>query len=202
MIKWLVGIPLLVTAFIVGISIYLQPNDFIGCGEQPLQGSASCEPADAIVVVSGGDTAARTDEGIKLYQNGWAGAIVFAGAAQDPSGPSNAEAMRQRALAVGLPADKIFIDELSRTTEQNATNTQSIFREQGFGSVILVTSGYHQRRASLEFQRQADQIQILDHPLLDDKDWSVWWWLTPRGWWLAGGELVKIVAFYFTGVSQ
>ena len=83
--KWLFAIPAILIALIIGISFYLQPNDFIGCQEIPTTGSSQCEKADAIVVVSGGDTMARTDEGIRLYKNGWADTLVFSGAAQDKS---------------------------------------------------------------------------------------------------------------------
>lgn len=201
MLKWLVIIPVTVVALIVGLSIYLQPNDFIGCGETPLEGT-DCHKVDAITVVSGGDTNARTDEGIRLYKNGWADALVFSGAAQDKTGLSNAAAMKLRAVYAGVPASSIYVDEFSETTQQNAENTQSIFENHDFDEVMLVTSGYHQRRANLEFEKRADSIKILNHPLLQDKDWSFWWWLTPRGWWLAGGEFAKVVAFYVTGNAQ
>jgi len=196
MIKWLFIIPAILIAFIVGLSFYLQPNDFIGCGDQPAVSGTKCAKADAIVVVSGGDTNARTDEGITLFKNGWANSIVFSGAAQDKSGLSNAAAMRLRALSEGIPKSAIYIEEDGSTTEQNAANTKTIFNNNNFNTVILVTSGYHQQRASLEFKKENPTMTILDHPLLTDKDWSFWWWVTPRGWWLAGGEVVKVIAFY------
>jgi uncharacterized SAM-binding protein YcdF (DUF218 family) len=68
--------------------------------------------------------------------------------------------------------------------------------------VILVTSGYHQRRSELEFKKVNTNITVLNHPLLKDKDWSLWWWATPRGWWLAGSEIVKIVIFHVGGATS
>jgi uncharacterized SAM-binding protein YcdF (DUF218 family) len=116
---------------------------------------------------------------------------------------SNAAAMRLRALIAGVSPDQIYVDEFSETTEQNAQNSKSIFKAHGLEKIILVTSGYHQRRASLEFEKRAGDAQILNHPLLNDRDWSfAGWWLGPRGWWLAGGELVKIIAFYVSGAAQ
>lgn len=199
MIKWLFIIPIALIALIVGISFYLQPNDFVGCGPKPEPGSTQCVKADAIVVVSGGDTNARTDEGISLFENGWANSIIFSGAAQDKSGPSNAAAMRLRAINAGIPSASIYIEEQSATTEQNALNTHTILMNNNFDTVILVTSGYHQRRSELEFKKENSSSTVLNHPLLKDKDWSFFWWLTPRGWWLASGELIKIGVFYVTG---
>ncbi len=198
--KWFIGVVVLLVALIVGISVYLQPNNFIGCGEKPVSGS-QCDKADAIVVVSGGDTEARTAAGISLYKNGWADYLVLSGAAFDKSGPSNAAAMKLQAEDAGVPASAILIDEDAANTQQNAENTQSIFEENSFGDVILVTSGYHQRRASLEFNKGAETVTIRNYPVLQDDDWNWYWWVTPRGWWLAGGEVAKIIAFYF-GVSS
>lgn len=193
--RWLLLIPIFIVLLIVSLSIYLQPNSFIGCASTPIE-ETSCDKADAIVVVSGGDTAARTQAGIELYKNGWADALVLSGAAQDKSGPSNAEAMQLQAVNAGVPESAIYIDEEAANTQQNAENTQSIFKQHDFEDVILVTSGYHQRRASLEFNKRADGITIRNYPVVNDEDWSWFWWLTPRGWWLAGGEVVKIVAFH------
>jgi len=202
MMKWLFILPIALVAIIAGISVYLQPNDFIGCGETPVPGSGQCEKVDAITVVSGGDTNARTDEGIKLLEHGWADSIVFSGAAQDKSGPSNAAAMRLHAINAGVPESSIYVEERSATTEENALNTHAIFKNNNFNKVILVTSGYHQRRSELEFKKQNSTIVVLNHPLLQDKDWSFFWWLTPRGWWLAGSEIVKIMAVYIQGATS
>lgn len=196
-------LPIVVALFTLGLGLYLQPNDFIGCDPTPAsQTSGRCAKADAIVVVSGGDTSARTAEGIAVYNKGWAEKLIFSGAAKDTDGPSNAEVMRRQALDAGVPASAILVEDLSVNTQQNATNTQDILKKNQYDTVILVTSGYHQRRAMLEFEKRAEGVLILNRPLLSDKDWSGWWWLTPRGWWLAGGELVKIGAFYAGGTVQ
>jgi uncharacterized SAM-binding protein YcdF (DUF218 family) len=184
---------------VIGLSIYLGPNDLAGCGASPSE-SGSCQKADAIVAISGGDTTARTGEAIKLYKNGWADKLIFSGAAKDKSGPSNAEAMRREARDAGVPDGDILTEELGETTKQNAENTQAILERNSISSVILVTSAYHQRRASLEFNSRANgAVTIRNHPVSMDNQWSVWWWLTPTGWFLAVSEFVKIIAFYIGG---
>ena len=186
-------------AIILGLSVFLSPNDLSGCNDSP-SGAAKCQRADAIVAISGGDTTARADEAIRLYQKGWASKLIFSGAAQDKSGPSNAEVMRQTALDAGVPAANIITEEEGETTKQNAENTQNIFQQNDITSVILVTSGYHQRRASLEFnKRSGDMVQVRNHPVAADNQWSGLWWLTPTGWYLAVTEFVKIIVFYAGG---
>lgn len=195
MIKWLLGIVLVFLLIVLAIGAYLGPDDLRSCQTSP-NGHAPCQRADAIVAVSGGDTPARTGEAIQLYQNGWGKLLIFSGAAFDPGSPSNASVMRDQAIAAGVPKDKILIDGTSQTTQQNAANVHSIFEANNIHSVILVTSAYHQRRAYLEFKQFNPKINVRNHPVSSDNQWSGLWWLTPGGWWLAGGELVKIVAFH------
>lgn len=197
--KWLVVTAILFVAFIVGISLYLQPNDLGGCGKIP-GSTVNCQSVDAIVAISGGDTKARANWAISLYKNGWSNTLIFSGAAQDKSGPSNAAVMKKLATDAGVPDKNIYIDEYAATTGQNAKDTQTIFARHNIKRVILVTSGYHQRRASLEFNKRAKDVVILNSPAINDNDWSFWWWITFRGWWLVGGEVVKIIIFYITGI--
>ena len=191
------SIVLAIVVIIIGLSIYLSPDDLAKCQTQP-SSEKHCQAADAIVAISGGDTQARTEEAVTLYQNGWAPLLIFSGAAQDKTGPSNAEAMRQYAVAHGVPAGAIVIEEYGETTKQNAENTQSIFDQRGISSVILVTSGYHQRRAGLEFNARTN-VTVRNHPVSRDSQWSPIWWLTPTGWYLAVSEFVKIIAFFIGG---
>jgi uncharacterized SAM-binding protein YcdF (DUF218 family) len=193
-------VAIVLAAIIVALGSYLAPNDLAACGTRPSL-TSGCQKADAIVAISGGDTMARTSEAIMLYQNGWSDKLVFSGAAQDKSGPSNAEAMRRQAEAAGVPAKAILTEGFSATTKENAINTQGVLRQHGISSVILVTSAYHQRRAGLEFENQAGQeLAMRNHPVMSDNQWAGgWWWATPTGWYLAVSECVKIIAFYLGG---
>lgn len=187
---------LLFAFVLIGIPSYLGPNDLKNCPEpQP----GTCETTDAIVTVSGGDTIARTDEAIRLYNQGWAPLLIFSGAAADTSGPSNALAMKRYAIESGIPADAIVIEEFSQTTAENAVNTTLFLKNRDIKRIILVTSAYHQRRANLEFQiRLGKDSDILNHPVKEDGQWNAWWFTNVQGWSLASSELVKIILFYIS----
>ena len=189
--------------FILLIGSYLAPNDLQGCGSSPSDVKQTCQKADAIVAISGGDTAARATEAVRLYKNGWASALIFSGAAADKSGPSNAAVMKKLAIEQGVPEQAIITEDMSQTTHENAKRMQRVLESHSYKRIILVTSAYHQRRASIEFKRNigTSDIKILNSPLQRDNQWSQWWWLTPTGWWLAIGELIKILLTY-GGVSQ
>ena len=199
MIRKLIFLIITVAAIIFGISYYLNVDDLSACNEK-IGAGTNCQAVDAIVAISGGDTAARTNEAINLYKNGWSNKLIFSGAAIDKTGPSNAEVMKQLAITAGVPADDIYIDEYAGSTKQNAQNTQAIFLKIGAKKIILVTSGYHQRRASLEFKKYSSDITVLNHSAQNDSDWTQLWFLTPRGWWLVANEISKIVVFHIFGV--
>ena len=201
MIKYIAAVAIFLFLVVLSISAYLTPDDLARCGEKP-SNLAGCHKVDAIVAVSGGNTAVRTAEAIRLYQAGWAEYLIFSGAAFDEASPSNASVMKQQAIRAGVPVAKIITEDMSRTTHQNAKETSSLLQRHGISRLIIVTSPYHQRRAGLEFKRIAgDNALILNHPATNDPDWQWYWWLTPRGWWLAVGELIKVTATH-AGESQ
>lgn len=180
------------TLFVVGVNNYLSVDDLKDCSA-PDYKNPRCAPAEVIVAISGGDTQSRTDEAIKLYKAGWAPRIIFSGAALDTSGPSNAEAMRAQAVGSGVPSSAIYLDSKAADTVQNAEGTLKLLGQRD-KRVILVTSPYHQRRASMEFKKVlGDSVTLLSHPTSTDSNWGPYWWTTPYGWLLAFSELIKTI---------
>ncbi len=171
-------IALLVLGYAVLISLYLPVSD-------PLQ------KADAIIVVSGGDTKGRTMHGIDLYEQKWAPKLIFSGAAADPNSASNAKAMMATAASRGVPTEDILLDEFSRDTKENASSTKSIAGN--YKTIILVTSDYHQRRVSSEFKKEYGNATTFINSPAKDKNWGrKTWFLTPYGWWISITEPVKL----------
>ncbi|HMQ95699.1 MAG TPA: YdcF family protein [Candidatus Saccharibacteria bacterium] len=195
MLKWFISVLVFLVTLIVAMSLFLAPNNLMNCSETP-NSLTGCGKADVIIAVSGGDTAARTQTAIDLYQNGWAPKLIFSGAAADTSGPSNAEVMRRQAIKQGVPESAIFIEETSQNTKENAIETKSIITDKHLTSAIVVTSGYHMKRTILEFQSQAPGVEFRAYPTSGDSAWGVWWWLSPWGWYLSLSETVKIIVFY------
>jgi uncharacterized SAM-binding protein YcdF (DUF218 family) len=170
----------LAAAFFFGIGYYLSPQD-------PLTKS------DAIVAISGGETDARTAEAIKIYKDGLAPVIIFSGAAADPNGPSNAQTMARTAIAAGVPPTAVFLDELATNTRGNAVGVTKIVANENIHSIILVTSPYHQRRASLIFQRALGQnFPIINHSSYDAQWRRSHWWATSQSRALTMDELQKV----------
>lgn len=202
MLKRIIGIIVIIIVVATAlIGVYLSPDDIATCDTGP-NARDICHSADAIVALSGGNTDIRAAEAIKLYKQGWAPLLIFSGAALDEDSPSNASVMMQQAIDAGVPSKAIITDDNARTTHQNAEYTDEIINRYHIARLIVVTSPYHQRRAGLEFSRiVGPSVQIINHPTPNDPDWPWYWWATPRGWWLAGGELIKI-GFTHAGESE
>jgi uncharacterized SAM-binding protein YcdF (DUF218 family) len=189
------AIPFLLAAgLIMLVGSVLTIDDLAQCPKSPDPSDSNCQKADAIVAISGGDTAARTETAIELYKLGWADRLIVSGAAADKNGPSNAEVMRQQALAAGVPDAAITTDAYSNDTAGNAADLSVIAKLQGLQRIVLVSSPYHQRRAEMEFQKVLGKnVTILSHPTPNDRYWPPSsWWLNPNGWYLAVVELVKL----------
>ncbi len=133
--------------------------------------------ADAIVALSG-DQGARTATAVDLWKRGFAPVIVFAGSSEDPASLPSAEIMKREAVRLGVPVDRVLTEPSSATTKENATRVSDILRGYQITRVILVTSPYHQRRASILFERQLEgtSITFRNYPARDDEwDPSLWW---------------------------
>lgn len=169
----------IVGLYIIVVSVFLPVSD-------PLQ------KADAIIVVSGGDTRGRTFHGIDLYEQEYAPTLIFSGAARDPDSSSNAKAMYAIAVSRGVPPVDILLDETSRDTSENAASTKLIASK--YKKIILVTSDYHQRRVNREFkQAYGPEVEFINSPA-QDKYWGQKsWFLTPYGWWVGITEPIKLL---------
>lgn len=170
----------------VWLSFYLSPQDPIA-------------KADAIVVVSGGQTTTRAQHGIDLYKEGYAPLLIFSGASID-DGPSNAREMKLQALTAGVPHQAIEVDEAAQNTYENAINVQKIVQNRSIKSIILVTSPYHQQRANRTFvQVFGDNFPIINSSSYDSRWSKSGWWSNPFGVRITVSEALKLLFIQFTG---
>ncbi|WP_296901665.1 YdcF family protein [uncultured Megasphaera sp.] len=78
-------------------------------------------------------------------------------------GDANESAIEKRMLlSLGVPEDKIFMDDKSRNTAENAAFSKNICAEQGWSHPILVTSAFHMPRSVRFFQREG--LDVTPYP--------------------------------------
>lgn len=187
---WLVAIIILLAvigfAAFIGVGYYLSPQQ-------------SPQKADAIVVVSGGQTTTRAEKGIELFKQGIAKNIIFSGAALG-DGPSNALAMRGQAISQGISRDNIFIDEISQNTYENALNSKKILEDLKAKKIVLVTSPYHQRRANQTFRAVlGSDYEVIGVSAFDDRWSKSQWWRRGFPLFITVSELWKLAYVNLTG---
>lgn len=155
--------------------------------------------AGAIVAISGGNTNYRTQHAVDLFKQGKAPLLIFAGAAADTSGPSNAKVMKTYAISEGVSTDDIIMEEHSKNTLENAKFVKEILRKKKINSIILVTSGYHELRAKIEFQKAlaGTGVEVIASPAYDP-DWKRTWFTTGKGWYLAFSEFGGVIKAWST----
>ncbi len=192
---------LIAIAVLVGITASLAAVVFFGLGFY-LSPQDKLERADAIVVVSGGQTTTRAEYGIKLFKQGYAPKIIFSGGALD-DGPSNAVAMRQQALEAGLSDDNILLDEDAQNTYENARNSKRLIDDLGAKKIILVTSPYHQRRVGQTFKKVLGPTYTVIGSSAVDSRWSKSnWWQSGFSFNISMSELYKMLYISLTDSYQ
>jgi uncharacterized SAM-binding protein YcdF (DUF218 family) len=114
--------------------------------------------ADVIVVLCSHDTAVA-ERGAQLWLDGWAPLLVFSGGLgaitkrlwREPE----ADQFARIAIAMGVPADRILIENQSTNTGENVRFTRAMLEGKGLdpARVIVVQKPYMERRSYATFQK-------------------------------------------------
>ena len=125
--------------------------------------------ADAIVVLTGGK--GRVEEGVRLFRYSRAEFLFFVGV--DPS-VIKSDLYRPRP---GDPsADNVILEKSSRNTLENSIFGRDVLVRSGVHSILLITSRYHLKRASILFRNSLPMdITIIPYPV-DTINLKESWW--------------------------
>src|SRR5450631_4290798 len=119
--------------------------------------------ADAIVVLAGGK--GRVDEGVRLYRERKGNWLFFIGV-----GP----AVRSSDLYQPHPGDPssagVILEKASRNTLENAVYGRDIIMAKNIRSIVLITSRYHMKRASILLRNSLPRdVAIYPYPVDTNK---------------------------------
>ncbi len=139
---------------------------------EPLKVSAEPTRADAIVVFAGGAGESgqagggyqeRFKQAVDLYRGGYAPRMIFSTgfvfAFQE------GEVMKSLAMANGVPPEAIILELQARNTYENVARTQEILSTYGWKRVLLVSSPYHMRRATMTWKAVAPETEAIPTPV-------------------------------------
>ena len=114
--------------------------------------------ADAILVLCSHDTAVA-ERGAELWLEGWAPLVVMSGGQGAITGrlwrEPEADLFARIAVGMGVPADRILIENASTNTGENIAFSRRLLAERGLdpASFIVVQKPYMERRSYATFRK-------------------------------------------------
>ena len=115
-----------------------------------------------------GDALARIVTAVRLQNRLNIPVIVSSGQVYKNK-PSDAPIIKRFLVDLGVPSNKIILEDKSRDTIENARYAGEICKKMEFKKPILVTSAYHMKRSVLSFKRV--DIEVTPLPA-DFKTWK------------------------------
>lgn len=164
--------------------------------------------ADALVVLGGASTyEERAGYAARLFAGGLAPRVVLTDDGQR-GGWSQAQQRNlffvERAAAVlkdsGVPAASVeTLPRQTASTYEEALALREYAEARGLGSLLVVTSGYHSRRAlwtlGRVFRGSPVRVRLAAVPPGGQTPARAFWWLSPSGWRTVALEYPKL-AYY------
>lgn len=170
----LIGMLLLGTV-LVNIAGY-----FLVVDEKPVK-------SDVIIVLSGGQ--GRLEKGVKLYKEGYAPYLLLTNGSE--------EQLYERALALGVPTDHIFMEDKSASTLDNAIYSKEIMLEKHFKSAIVVSSNSHMRRVKILYDQTFRNSGIrLTYMAGENQTYN------PSAWWVEESNRKTTISEYIKLVGN
>jgi uncharacterized SAM-binding protein YcdF (DUF218 family) len=96
--------------------------------------------------------ARRVAHAVRLIDDGRTGHLLMSGGAVRHAVPE-AHVMRDLALAAGVPADRVHVEDLSVNTIGNALLSRPIVEARGWRRLLVVTDSCHMMRSLYTFHR-------------------------------------------------
>ncbi|MDO9107753.1 MAG: YdcF family protein [Coriobacteriia bacterium] len=133
----------------------------------------------------------RVRTGVDLFENGYVDSLLMSGGVGS-NGVDEAEAMKQRAIELGVPADVILTDSLGVDTDSTARDTVALLGGAGATRVIAVSQFYHLPRIKMAFAALGQQVYTVPAatlvpigktPLFVAREIPGFWVYWMRAWW-------------------
>lgn len=138
---------------------------------------------DAIIVLAGGIEPdgslpkipqLRVQEGVRLYRSGVAPRIIMSGKwgfwSEIEYPRTEAQAMKEYAVSLGVPEQDIILEELSKDTVGNAYFTRlNILEPNNWRNIVVVTADYHMPRTQYIFNKILGEGYVIDFHTVDSE---------------------------------
>ncbi len=157
---------------VVALYLLLFQTPALWWAASPLLVTSPPQAADAIVVFAGGVGESgkagggyqeRVTQAAELYRAGHAARLIFSSGYVFTM--REAEVMKTLAIDNGVPAEAILLEEAAKNTYGNVLLTKQILDQHGWDSILLVSSPYHMRRATLTWRKLAPGVVVIPAPV-------------------------------------
>lgn len=156
----------------------------------------------AIVLGSSKATKYRIPMAVKLYQENKIQKILCCGGRKfnEYGKKTEAFAMKEKAIELGVKEDDILIESESETTKENILNAVKAIRTHcnmdRMNQVILVTTSFHMKRSILLAEKYFPKhVKIIPCPADDIKTRRDTWYQNKVGYERAVGEVIGIADY-------
>ena len=144
-------------------------------------------PSDAVVVMAGDPDYERTAAAVALMRRENVATLILTGG--EPGPGDSAASLRTRAIALGVPETRIHIESVSHSTREAVLAVAPILQSIGARTATVVTSPYHQRRATAAARRAWPGVVVRARAAAP----SAW---RPERWWATAGGRRVVVSEY------
>ena len=164
--------------------------------------------AEALVVLSGAaDHSERAQWAASLLQQGRAPRVILTNdnvrggwSQAEQRNPLFVERAFSELQRAGVPPERISVlPQTVDSTYAEATLLRQYAEANGIRSLLVVTSGYHSRRALWTFRRVFEgsgvTIALDAAPAGNQTPAPLTWWLSATGWRMVAGEYLKLVYY-------
>ena len=110
-------------------------------------------------------TYSRVFNGVKIFRQSGAKVLVLSGAGGQRDGETNADVMKDIAIALGIPESKITTEGESRNTMEHAIELAKLFPPEEKMRIGIVTSALHMPRAVQAFRKKFPKNTIVPIPV-------------------------------------
>lgn len=209
-------------SLLVFTSNFFIANEVMRAWELPVTPFSSLEPHDYAIVLTGitktetkpkdrvyfNHGADRATHTLQLYKMGFVKKIIVSGGSGrlDGGGVKEADDLAAFLLLAGVPREDILIENESKNTHESALAVSQIIGQiEGSKKLLLVTSGYHMRRALACFRKvNLDVDPFSVQPVSDPRQFGLGLILIPRidaiGMWQTMiREWVGMAAYWVVG---
>lgn len=151
--------------------------------------------SDAIIVLSG-DRGERIEKAAKLYKQGFATYFVISGGTVYHN-VTMAELMEKHAIELGVPKNRIIIENRADSTYENAHFTRMKIKSYPIHSAIVVSSDYHMLRVQLIFNREFKNtgMKLLYTGAKDPEFNEAQWWSSNKSIMITLNEYIKLIGY-------